>query len=145
MLKGFRDNAPCCQFKLSIMARSCSPESYTHYRDPAWHISITNQWPSVVFQRPHLFHRCISYVKTGLKQRLVSRLQESSIIHSKPAKEALPKPTRSFEKEFRNLPRVMLMLTSVFSTMRVNSSKLILPSLSISASMMVLSTICCSC
>ena len=41
-----------------------------------------------------------------------------------------------------NIPRVILIETSVFSTILVNSSKLILPSLSLSASMMVLSTIC---
>lgn len=39
-------------------------------------------------------------------------------------------------------PSVMLMETSVFSTIFLNSSKLIFPSRSRSASMMVLSTIC---
>lgn len=39
-------------------------------------------------------------------------------------------------------PRVMLMLTSVFSTILENSSNDIFPSLSRSASMIVLSTIC---
>lgn len=40
-------------------------------------------------------------------------------------------------------PKVMLIETSVFSTIFVNSSKLILPSRSVSASIMVLSTIYC--
>lgn len=44
-----------------------------------------------------------------------------------------------------DVPKVMLMLTSVFSTILVNSSKLIFPSRSRSASIIVLSTICCSC
>lgn len=43
-----------------------------------------------------------------------------------------------------NILNVILILTSVFSTILVNSSKLILPSRSLSASMIVLSTICCS-
>jgi hypothetical protein len=45
------------------------------------------------------------------------------------------------EKQKCNIPKVMLIDTSVFSTIFVNSSKLILPSWSRSASMMVLSTI----
>ena len=40
-----------------------------------------------------------------------------------------------------NLPNVILIETSVFSTIFVNSSKLIFPSRSVSASMIVLSTI----
>lgn len=45
-------------------------------------------------------------------------------------------------KAAQNWSKVMLMETSVFSTILVNSSKLILPSRSKSASIMVLSTIC---
>ena len=56
-----------------------------------------------------------------------------------------PKLFQNPRHEKNDSPKVMLMLTSVFSTIFVNSSKLIFPSRSRSASMIVLSTICCNC